>query len=82
MEKAPRRILGTALDFLASAAESLVAPPTTPEQKREAAQAAGEREDEAAQKIDFSRYTADRERDRQQEQEREARKRQRSERER
>jgi len=62
--------------------EGLFAPKLTPEQIREGEIAARERQDQAEDKIDLSRYVADRERDRQQrDQEREA-KRQRGDRER
>ncbi len=75
-------ILSKPLELLGNVFEGLFAPKLTPEQIREGEIAARERQDQAEDKIDLSRYVADRERDRQQrDQEREA-KRQRGDRER
>jgi len=75
-------VISKPLELLGNVFEGLFAPKLTPEQIREGEIAARERQDQAEDKIDLSRYVADRERDRQQrDQEREA-KRQRGDRER
>jgi hypothetical protein len=73
LERGALRTVGKILDMFSGGFESIVAPVATPEQKQDAAEAKREREAEAADKIDVSRYLADREheRQRQQDQERE-----------
>jgi len=73
LDRGALRTVGKILDMFSGGFESIVAPVATPEQKQDAAEAKREREAEAADKIDVSRYLADREheRQRQQDQERE-----------
>jgi hypothetical protein len=54
------RTVSKLFDVVSSGFESLIAPVLTPEQKRDAAQAKGEREAEAANTIDLYRNLADR----------------------
>jgi hypothetical protein len=77
------RLVGGLADGIAGAFDSLFGAPMTPEKKREAKQAARERELEAEEKSDYAAYLAERERVRRLEQEQEAtRQRQRHDRER
>jgi hypothetical protein len=65
------RSIGKLFDVFSSGFESLLTPIETPEQKQDAAQAKREREAEAADRIDVSRYLADREQERQRQQDQE-----------
>jgi hypothetical protein len=83
ISNAGERLVGGMAEGIAGAFDSLFGAPMTPEKKREAKQAAREREHEAETKSDFAAYLAERERVRQLDEEREAaRRRQRDDRER
>jgi hypothetical protein len=65
LDRGSLRSIGKLFDVFSSGFESLPTPIETPEQKQDAAQAKREREAEAADRIDVSRYLADREQERQ-----------------
>jgi hypothetical protein len=66
------RAAGKVMESLSGAVESLFAPRLTPEQKRDGEITTQRRQAEAEQKIDFTKYTAERAHETRQEQEREA----------
>jgi len=65
-------VIGKPLELLGNVFEGIFAPKLTPEQIRDGEIAARERQADARDQIDFSKYTADRAQERQQEEQREA----------